>query len=78
MKNTILFTAFAAAVVLFLSILSSRNKIPPIPDTVFHRNVTTNAACLTCHTPGRQLPLKDSHPPKEECLVCHAFHEKDR
>lgn len=77
MKNTVVFTTFAVAVVLSLALVSSRSKVPPIPDTVFHRNVTTDSACVTCHTPGRQLPLKDTHPPKEQCLVCHKF-RRDR
>ena len=73
MKSTAAFIALACAIVLSLALLSFRSKVPPIPDNSFHRNVTADSACVTCHTPGRQLPLKDSHPPKEQCLTCHAF-----
>ncbi len=72
MKSTIAFAGFALAVVLFLFFLSyNRNEIPSVPDDNFHREVTSNAACTTCHTPGKQAPLKKSHPPKEDCLKCH-------
>lgn len=73
MKSSIAFVGFALVVVFFLIFLSSRSEIPLVPDDFFHRGVTNNAACTTCHTPGRQAPLKESHPPKEECLLCHLF-----
>ena len=44
---------------------------PVIPRDIFHTIVINNAACITCHTPGKQAPLKASHPPKEERLFCH-------
>jgi hypothetical protein len=71
MKKNILFLAVAAAVLLVLFFLSSRNKAPFIPADEIHRIVTTNEACQECHAPGRRAPLKVSHPPKEQCLICH-------
>jgi hypothetical protein len=76
MKSSIAFVGFALAVVLILIFLSSRSKVPLVPDDFFHRGVTNNAACTTCHTPGKQAPLQKSHPPKEECLFCHLFKER--
>lgn len=77
MKSTIAFVGFLLAVLLFLFFLSSqRSEVPLIPNDAFHRGVTNNAACTTCHTPGKQAPLKESHPPKEECLLCHKFKER--
>ncbi len=72
MKSTGGLFAFILAVLLMLFSLSSSGKQAPyIPIDVFHRDVTNNVACTTCHTPGMQAPLKKTHPPKEECLVCH-------
>ncbi|HUI67338.1 MAG TPA: hypothetical protein VL087_03930 [Nitrospirota bacterium] len=71
MKNTLTFIAFALAVLLFLFFLYSSKKAPLIPSDDLHRNVTTNAACAECHSPGKQAPLKRNHPPKEQCLTCH-------
>lgn len=72
MKNTVSFVGFSLVVVLFLVYLSTaRSSVPAVPDDFFHRGVMNNNACTTCHTPGMQAPLKKSHPPKEECLMCH-------
>ena len=71
MKNTLTFIAFALAVLLVLFFLSSSKKAPLIPSDDLHKNVTTNAACTDCHAPGKQAPLKQNHPPKEQCLICH-------
>ena len=71
MKNTLTFSAFVLAVLLVLFFLSSRKKAPLIPPDDLHKNVTTNVACADCHAPGKQAPLKQNHPPKEQCLTCH-------
>ena len=61
-----------AAVLLLLVYLSSTGKKPPvIPPNSLHTDLKTNEACLPCHAPGKQVPLKDTHPPKEQCTVCH-------
>jgi len=62
----------AAAVLLFLVYLSATGKKPPvIPLDRLHGDLKTNEACLPCHAPGKRSPLKDTHPPKEQCVVCH-------
>ncbi len=71
MKSTISFIVAAAAVLIFLFVLSSGKKIPAIPADALHQPITTNEACATCHGSGRQAPLKPSHPPKKQCLTCH-------
>lgn len=71
MKNTLGFILFAAAILLGLFFLSSGKKPPLIPSDARHNSITTDAACLECHAPGKQSPLKPSHPPKEQCLTCH-------
>jgi len=27
--------------------------------------------CESCHGPGKQAPLPETHPPKYRCLFCH-------
>ena len=62
----------AAAVLLLLFFLSSSGKKPPlIPADAIHAGLRTNEDCTPCHAPGRQSPLKETHPPKEQCIVCH-------
>jgi len=78
MKSAALYIGFGLAVVLFLMIVSSRHEVPAIPDDPFHQGITNHAACTTCHTPGRQAPLKASHPPKDECLLCHQVRQSGR
>lgn len=72
MNKTPGFVLFAAIVVLGLYFLSSSGrKAPLIPADELHKIITTEAGCLECHAPGRRAQLKPSHPPKEQCLVCH-------
>lgn len=71
MKSTAGFILFAAAVLLVLFYLSSGKKAPHIPSDDLHKAVSTSEACTECHAPGRSAPLKPSHPPKEQCLICH-------
>ncbi len=65
------FWVFAAAILLVLFFLSSGKKAPLIPGDALHQNATTNEACGECHAPGKPAPLKENHPPKEQCLICH-------
>lgn len=62
-----------AAVVLLagLFLISLGKKPPLIPADDTHRGLTTEEACTACHAPGKAAPLKPSHPPKEQCLICH-------
>ena len=78
MKSAALYIGFALVLVLVLTVISSRHEAPLIPDDLFHRGITNHAACTTCHTPGRQAPLKASHPPKDQCLLCHHTRQGSR
>ena len=72
MKNSWSLIAVGAAVVLLLFVLSLSGKKPPfIPEDAVHSNLRTNEACLPCHAQGKSSPLKENHPPKEQCVVCH-------
>ena len=71
MKNIFSFIIFAAVVLVSLFFVSSGKKPPLIPNDERHKIITTEAACAECHAPGKAAPLKLSHPPKEQCLICH-------
>ena len=71
MKNTAGFVLFVLAVLVILFFRSTGKKVPFIPDDIFHSGVSNNAACTTCHTPGKQAPLKEAHSSEEECFACH-------
>ncbi len=71
MKKNASFIVFAIALLLILFFLSARGKAPRIPADALHKNITTNAACEKCHAPDKGAPLKETHPPKEQCLICH-------
>jgi hypothetical protein len=62
----------AVLVVLGLLFLSSRGRNPPlIPSDVQHKGLTKEEECTTCHAPRGTSPLKEGHPPKEQCFICH-------
>lgn len=72
MKNSLSLLVAAAVVLLLLIFLSSSGKKPPrIPADNVHAALTENEPCLSCHAVGKKAPLKETHPPKEQCLVCH-------
>ena len=68
-RGALVLAALAAAAMVIYA--RTERKIPFIPRDIFHTIVINSAACTTCHTPGKQAPLKVSHPPKVECMVCH-------
>ena len=62
----------AVVIIAVLVVLSSTGKkAPAIPPDIIHSAITTQEACAGCHALGKQAPLKASHPPKEQCLICH-------
>ena len=71
MGKNLSFLVFAAAILLLLFFLSLNKKAPFIPADELHKSSTINAACGECHAPGKEAPLKEAHPPKEQCLICH-------
>jgi len=72
MKSTWSLIVAAGVIVAILFFVSSRGKKAPyIPADHIHQTVTTQEGCAVCHAPGKQSPLKDTHPPKEQCLTCH-------
>ncbi len=71
MKKNMVFLVIASSVLLILFFLSSRNKVPFIPADDLHRSIVTAADCGECHAFGKRAPLKETHPPKEQCLICH-------
>jgi cytochrome c553 len=71
MKNNTTLIVLALAILAFLFFLSSGKKAPMLPGDEAHKQVQSNSLCMTCHGPGNRSPLKPSHPPKEQCLLCH-------
>jgi hypothetical protein len=68
-KGALILAALAVAMMVVIALAD--RQAPSIPRDTFHTIVINNAACTTCHTPGKQAPLKASHPSKEECMTCH-------
>jgi hypothetical protein len=74
MKSSLGLMIAAVVIVLCLFILSSTGrKAPLIPQDAAHQGISSQEGCIACHAPGRSSPLNEKHPPKEQCLVCHAF-----
>lgn len=71
MRKNITLVVFILLVLVFLIAISGK-RASPVPDDTVHAGVLEVASCLTCHAQGRQTPLKASHPPKDQCLICHA------
>jgi hypothetical protein len=70
MKKFGLFAVFVVLVIGFLLSISS-TKYSDIPDDADHAGITDAEACMKCHGPDKKDALKDTHPPKYECMKCH-------
>ncbi|UCG78271.1 MAG: hypothetical protein JSV21_00065 [Nitrospirota bacterium] len=70
MKNNIIFAAFIVLVVLLLLLLSG-TKSPQIPKDTLHIDIQEEAECLPCHAEGAINARKETHPPKDQCFLCH-------
>lgn len=70
MKKNISLAVFILSVIVFLFAISGR-RASPLPGDAVHARPLDAAFCSTCHAQGRQAPLKATHPPREQCLVCH-------
>lgn len=57
-------------ILLLLILFFTGKHTPIVPSDTLHI-VTTNVACMECHAPGKQTPLKAAHTPKDQCLDCH-------
>ena len=72
MKSTWqLIIAVAVIIVVLVFLSSTGKKAPLIPPDNIHSAITSQENCAACHAPGKQAPLKENHPPKEQCLICH-------
>jgi hypothetical protein len=73
MKSTLSLILIVVAVLAGLVYLSSTGKKPPpVPRNALHAGLDSDGSCVPCHGPGERSPIRDTHPPKEQCLVCHA------
>ncbi|HET6514027.1 MAG TPA: hypothetical protein VFG09_02620 [Thermodesulfovibrionales bacterium] len=77
MKNTIIFVIFVLLVLGLLTLFSG-TRAPRIPEDSRHAALSDNAACMECHGPGKVAERKKTHPPKDECLLCHKVKRKVR
>jgi hypothetical protein len=68
----------AGVIVAVLFFISSRGKKAPyIPiDNTHIQSIALRESCAICHAPGMQAPLKDTHPPREECFACHKINKR--
>ena len=80
-KKDLFFVAALAAILLFLLLRSGSEKARPLPADAAHSRfleqlaagqgrVDVEKGCLTCHN-QQARPLSKTHPPKEQCLICH-------
>jgi hypothetical protein len=65
-----LFIVFVLAVVGLLFAVSGE-RAQRIPEDELHAVIDNNEVCMGCHGPGKPAALKETHPPKYECIECH-------
>ncbi|MDF1555830.1 MAG: hypothetical protein P1P84_22335 [Deferrisomatales bacterium] len=70
-RKTLLLLVAAGLLVAALTLVSRSTRPPGLPPDAVHRNLTRNGYCAPCHGAGADAPLRDRHPPKDDCLRCH-------
>ncbi len=71
-----LFLAGCGGVLLFL-LYAPPETTKPLPRDQHHerfihmKKKEAERFCETCHKPGGEAPLPETHPPKYRCLFCH-------
>ena len=70
LMQTVVFVVFVVVVVGGLSLISGERS-GRIPDNAVHVDLANVEYCLTCHGAGMEFARGDSHPPKDECILCH-------
>lgn len=68
-----IFVVGALGVVIGVSLLPTpKDRNPAIPRNAEHQAVTTEKACVACHTADAVRPLPARHPKRPDCFRCHA------
>ena len=68
-----IFVVAALGVVIGVSLLPTpKDRNPAIPRNAEHQSVTTEKACVACHTADAVRPLPARHPKRPDCFRCHA------
>ncbi|NVN98220.1 MAG: cytochrome C [Geobacteraceae bacterium] len=86
-SRDIAFAASAGGLLLVLALNSFRAKPVAMPVSIDHRPFAAALAigekrevvekgCLSCHNPTIR-PLSSNHPPKKQCLICHALQQSN-
>jgi hypothetical protein len=70
LMSTIIFIIFAVAVIALLNSVSG-DRSPRIPEDEIHKGLNDNQSCMQCHGPGQYAERSPSHPPKDQCILCH-------
>lgn len=71
-----LFLLGCTGILLFLLFAPPESTVPLPHDSNHERFMTMGKKeaeryCESCHAPGKQAPLPETHPPKYRCLFCH-------
>ena len=77
MIANVIFVIICAGIIIFLAFApdETTSKLPLDENhNRFHAIKSKKAAevfCVECHSPSKEAPLPDGHPPKFRCLFCH-------
>ena len=81
-KFDFIFIAIAVIIIAVLMVNTGGQKPHRVPSDEKHRSLLEEVrkgtkreevekVCVSCHN-SRIVPLSKNHPPKEQCLICHA------
>jgi hypothetical protein len=71
-KRDNIFLIIVATVIIFLVVGANERTTKAVPDNDTHKNVTSRAECMSCHSAEAVKPQPLGHPKANQCFQCHA------
>ena len=71
LQKTVVFYGGTLLMVGTLSLLAGQREKRYVPEDEHHPRPLVVTTCLECHSPDGMAPQPATHPPKEQCMLCH-------
>jgi len=70
-RRDTIFLLIVATVIIILVAGTSERTTKAVPDNDTHKNVTSRAQCMACHSVDGVKPQPLGHPKANQCFQCH-------
>lgn len=71
LQKSLVFYGGTALMVGGLTLLAGTREKRYVPEDEHHPRPLVVTTCRECHAPGKMAPQPETHPPKDQCMLCH-------